>query len=173
MAEKKPRESWFTSRIRMHVGKDRLKFSERVSEFIGAFLMLLAGLFFILHQILSTGFFTSRFGSLEAFLFYLPILIWVTSCIVRGVVGRRNVVRPLDVAGNIAWFIAASWLLIVFPFNFSHLADVLLSSFKFLLAWFSDDFGKITLALAGVVGLFNAIYSLILYLFVRRELSKL
>ena len=173
MAEKKSRESWFTSRIRMHVGKDRLKFSERVSEFIGAFLMLLAALFFISHQILSTGFFTSRFGSLEAFLFYLPILIGVTSCIVRGVIGRRNAVRPLDVAGNIACFIAASWLLIVFPFNFSHLADILPSSFKFLLAWFSDDFGKIILAIAGVAGLFNAIYSSILYLFVRRELSKL
>ena len=98
----------------MYAGKDRLKFSERVSEFIGAFLMLLAALFFILHQIMSTGFFTSRFGSLEAFLFYLPILIGVTAHIVRGVIGRRNAVRPLDVAGNIACFIAASWLLIVF-----------------------------------------------------------
>ena len=173
MAEKKSRESWFTSRIRMHVRKDRLKFSERVSEFIGAFLMLLAALFFILHQILSTGFFTPRFGSLEAFLFYLPMLIGITSCIVRGVIGRRNAVRPLDVAGNIACFIAASWLLIVFPFNFSHLADILPNSFKFLLAWFSDDFGKIILAIAGVAGFFNAIYSSILYLFVRRELSKL
>jgi len=157
----------------MHARKDHLKFSERVSEFIGAFLMLLAALFFISHQILSTGFFTSRFRSSEALLFYLPILIGVTACIVRGVIGIRNAVRPLDVAGNIAWFIAASWLLIVFPFDFSHLADVLPSSFKFLLAWISDDFGKIILALAGVAGFFNAIYSSILYLFVRRELSKL
>ena len=173
MAEKKPRESWFTSRIRMHVRKDHLKFSERISEFISAFLMLLAAFFFISHQILSTGFFTSRFGSMEAFLFYLPILIGVTACIVRGVIGRRNAVRPLDVAGSIVWFIAASWLLIVFPFDFSHLADILSSPFKLLLAWFSDDFGKIILALAGVAGFFNAIYSSMLYLFVRRELSKL
>ena len=173
MAEKKPRESWFTSRIRTHARKDRLNFSERISEFIGAFLMLLAAFFFISHQILSTGFFTSRFGSLEVFLFYLPILLGVTAHMVRGVIGRRNAVRPLDVAGSIAWFIAASWLLIVFPFDFSHLADIIPSSFKFLLAWFSDDFGKIILAIAGVAGFFNAIYSSILYLFVRRELSKL
>jgi len=50
LAEKKSRDSWFASRVRMYVRKDHLKFSEHVSEFIVAFLMLLAATFFILHQ---------------------------------------------------------------------------------------------------------------------------
>jgi hypothetical protein len=42
---------------------------------------------------------------------------------------------------------AALWLLRVFPFDFTHLADVLSVNLRFSLAWVSDEIGRIVLLL--------------------------
>jgi len=80
----------------------------------------------------STGFFTSKFGSIEVFLFYAPILIGFFWAILRGVVGRKNVLRLFETGWFIFGIISFIWLLAVFPFAFSHLADVLPSFLRVL-----------------------------------------
>jgi hypothetical protein len=57
-------------------------------------------------------------------------------------------------------------LLIIFPFDFQYLADVLPESLRFLLEWVSDDIARGVMVL-GAIGLaFATVYSPIAYKFV-------
>jgi hypothetical protein len=60
-------------------------------------------------------------------------------------------------------------LFIVFPFNFAHLGDLLPSSLQFLLSWIPNYLGRIILLLVGLGGLFNSVYTPVIYFSVRRE----
>ncbi|MCZ7542847.1 MAG: hypothetical protein M5R40_04600 [Anaerolineae bacterium] len=139
---------------------DVLNSRQRVGALlIAAGMLLLAG-FFVAHQATNTGFFTARFGAMEAILLYGPILLSIIDFVVQAVTGRRNPARPFEVASGLLLGLAALWFLIVFPFDFSHLADALPEGVRFLLAWVTDDIGKIPLVIqlfAGPINAFQAI----------------
>ncbi len=63
-------------------------------------------------------------------------------------------------------------LYVVFPFDFTHLTDVLPDFLKFLLLWFSSDVAKVLIAIGIIVIPVATVYVTALYVFVRRELSK-
>ncbi len=172
VSEKIAAGNWFAGHIEGQAKKDSLPLSERAGEVVGLIVILLVTLFWVVHQTSSTGFFTSGFGPTEAFLFYLSLLFGLVPAAGRIVVGRRNVVRPLALLNMVLIIVAIAWLLWVFPFDFSHLADVLPESLRFLLQWISDDVARVVMTIAIIATPIGIIYTAVVYVFVRRELSK-
>ncbi len=121
--------------------------SQRFGELAAVAAMLLLFSFFAYHQAANTGFFTHKFRAQEMFFLYGPMVLSIAAPVTRAVIGCRNPARPLDVATNLFLAIAALWLLVVYPFNFAHLADALPSGIRFLLAWINNDIGRIPLIL--------------------------
>ncbi len=117
--------------------------SQRFGEVVGVIVMFLFFGFFAYHQVARTGFFTAEFGPQEMVLFYGSMLLTVAAPITRALVGRRNPARLFEAVSYLFTAIAALWLLIVFPFNFAHLADALPGGIRFLLAWVNNDIGRI------------------------------
>ncbi len=150
--------------------KDIMTPSERGGEVGGILVMLLVTAFFAYHQVAGTGFFTPRFGPLEMTLLYGGGVMGVLTSVTRAAIGRRNALRPLEMAGMVLWIAASLWFLTIFPFNFSHLADALPGSLHFLLSWISDDIAKALLVIGSVGGVIGIIYDGILYASVRRWL---
>lgn len=151
------------------IDKEVLTIGQRVGELISVVLMLLLFSFFVYHQVAQTGFFTAKFGALEMFCLYGPILLSLIAPVVRAVSGRRNPARPFDVATNVFLAIAAIWLLMVFPFNFAHLADALPGAIRFVLAWITNDIGRVFLILQLIIGSITAILTTWKYLSMRRR----
>jgi hypothetical protein len=126
-------------------------------------------LFYVAHQIGSTGFFTSKFGPLEMFLLYGSLFYWIFTCVIL-LLGFKNPSRDLDTFGGLIFVtITFAWLLIIFPFEFSHVADVLPDSLKFLLQWISDNVARVLLVIGFIIHLALAIYSLKIRLMVLKE----
>lgn len=164
--------SWFERRVQGWYRRDQETPAERAGELAGIVAVSLLTVFFIYHQILGTGFFTSSFGTLEMFLFYLPVPLGIAVSITRMVTGQRNSARPLETASSVAWAAAGIWLFIVFPFDFARLGDVLPSSLQFVLSWIPDWLGRAILLIAGVAGLVETFYTPVIYFSVRRELTR-
>jgi hypothetical protein len=143
--------------------------SSRWVELIIVVAMLLLFGFLAYHQLANTGFFTATFGSLEMFSLYGPILLSLASPVARALNGRRNPARPFEVATNLFLAIGSLWLLIVFPFNFSYLADPLPGAIRFVLSWITNDIGKVALILQVIVGPISALLTTFKYLSVRRR----
>lgn len=55
----------------------------------------------------------------------------------RSAIGRRNDTRPAEIATSLFWIAGSIWLLIVFPFDFSHFGDALPEFLRFLVSWIS------------------------------------
>lgn len=149
--------------------KEVLTTSQRWVELISVVAMLLLFGFFVYHQVANTGFFTAKFGALEMFCLYGPIFISLAAPVVRALNGRRNPARPFDVATYLFLAIGSLWLLIVFPFNFSHLADALPGAIRFILSWITNDIGKVLLILQVIVGPISAFLTTRKYLSFRRR----
>jgi len=170
--ENKATKNWFARRVEGEAKKDRLPFSERAGNVVATLAILLILLFFVVHQTSSTEFFTSKFGSAETFLFYVSILLTAVGAAAKVVVGRKNVLRPFDTFQEGLSAVALVWLFLVFPFDFSHLADVLPNFLRFLLLWISNDVAKVLLAIAIIATPVLTVYTAVLYVFVRRELLR-
>lgn len=125
---------------------------------VAAMLVLLG--FLVNHQSVNSGFFTEKFGTFEMVCLYGPILLSLAAPIVRAVIGRRNPARPYEAATSLFLGLGSLWLLNVFPFDFTHLADTLPSGLQFVLAWFTNDIGRIPLILQVIIGPISAIVHL-------------
>jgi len=121
---------------------------------IGAVLVVA---FFVAHQAWSTGFFTSNFGQFGTVLFYGALALGLTYPFGIPVALNRHFGRRIELAYDISiaifWTIAAAWLLVVFPLNFSQLTAVVPGPLRFLLAWITNDIGRVLLG-AALVGAF-------------------
>jgi hypothetical protein len=137
-------------------------------------LLIIAGMlvlfgYLLLHQIEHTGFFTSKFGMWERLALYGPIFISLIAPIVRAVTGQQNSGRPFEAMTNLSLAIGSFWLWIIFPFDFVHLADTLPEALRFVIAWMSNDIGKILLMLQWIVMPVTALFTILKYLSVRRQ----
>ena len=111
-------ENWF-SRAKAEADKG-IPRNERVVGIVIVIFSILMILYFGSHQMQSTGFFTSKFGTLEMLLLYGFWIFWVTTSGLEGLLGRRLLSRLVDVFGGIIFAsIAIAWLLFVFPFEFT------------------------------------------------------
>ncbi len=126
-----------------------------VIDVVGVLLVL----FFIAHQMSSTGFFTEKFGPLEMFLLYGSLFYWIFTCAIL-LLGFKNPSRDLDSFGGLIFVtITFAWLLAVFPFEFAHVADALPASLRFLLQWISNNIARGLMVLGFILHLVLSIYA--------------
>ena len=149
-----------------------MSYSERVGNVVAVAVIILVTLYFVAHQMGSTGFFTSKFGSAEMFLFYAALLYGLVPTGVRGLVGRKNLARLFDVFGSVLATITLVWLYVIFPFDFAYFADVLPSFLRFLLQWISNDIARVLMVIGIIVAPIMAVYTAVFYVFVHKELAK-
>ena len=128
----------------------------------------LFGLYLILHQMFSTGFFTPKFGALEMIMLYAIPIFWITTSVLI-LIGQKHPSRNLDSYGGLFFAtFSIGWLIVVFPFDFANFANVLPDSLRFLLQWISNEIVIMLLILLFVIHLIFAVYSLILRLYVSK-----
>jgi len=120
--------------------------------------------YFGTHQLESTGFFTTKFGTLEMIMLYGSLSGWIITGALDGIFAKRLLSRLFDAFGGILFItVSMAWLLVVFPFDFTYFADVLPESLRFLVQWISNDIAY-GLMIVGVVLLSVAVvYSPIAY----------
>ncbi|MBL8164063.1 MAG: hypothetical protein JNJ61_18895, partial [Anaerolineae bacterium] len=131
-------------------------------------LFLLLG-FFLAHQSQNTGYFTEKFRAIEMFALYAPLMLGFAAPAVRALTGSRNVARPYEAATSLLLALGSLWLLTRFPFDYTHLPDVLPAGLRFILAWVTDDIARIVLLLQVIVGPITAVIALVTYFSRRRE----
>jgi hypothetical protein len=102
---------------------------------------------------------------------YGPILVSFAAPIVRALSGRHNPARPFEAATNLSLALGSLWLAIVFPFDFSHLPDVLPGAIRFILSWITNDIGRLVLILQVLIGLVTAPLTIFTYISIRRRAS--
>lgn len=152
--------------------KETLSSAQRVAEVIFVVMLLLLFGFFLDHQTANTGFFTEKFGTLEMICLYGPLLFGVSAPAIRAWTGQRNPARPFEAATSLLLALGSLWLLIVFPLNYGHLADVLPAALRFVLAWVTDDIARIVLLLQVVIGPITALLAMWRYLSFRHQESE-
>jgi len=161
-------KGWFARHAESEAKKDVMKLSERAGELIGIFCILILLIFFITHQTSSTGFFTMKFGLLEQFLLYGSLFFGIVTSVGKIIMGRKNVIRPLDAFGAIFSCVALLWLLHVFPFDFTHLTDILPEFLRLITIWISNYIAKLFMILGIIGSLVTAIYIIALYVSIHR-----
>ncbi len=123
---------------------------------------ILIGLYFVIHQTSSTGFFTETFGTWEMILLYGFSIFWIVTSALM-VWGRKNASRDLDSFGGLVFVtFGIAWLFAVFPFDFAYFADVMPNFLRFLVQWVSDDIARVIMVLAFIVHLGFAVFTGIL-----------
>ena len=160
-------ENWF-SREKAEADKG-IPTNERIVGivvfFMGSVLMIL---YLVAHQILSTGFFTSSFGTIEMILLYGSWVAWIIKSGLEGVLGQRFLSRLFDTFGGIIFItVATAGLLVVFPFEFTYFADVLPEFIRFLVQWISNDIARVIMVLYIIAMGIAAIYAPIGYKFIK------
>jgi len=157
--------SWF-NRAKDEAQK-KLPLNERIVGIAIVVFCVLMIIYFISHQIRSTGFFTSEFGPFETFLFYGFWIFWITTAGLEAVLSQRLPSRIVDTFGGIIFAtVSIGILLVFFPFEFAYLADVLPDSIRFLVQWISNDIARVIMVLLMIGHLIAAIYSPIAYKFI-------
>jgi hypothetical protein len=153
--------------------KDNINSSQRGGEIIAVTVIGFIALFFYAHQTESTGFFTSSFGPTEALLLYGAILTGVAGPISKFLTGKRNTSRPPEMIASVFWVIASAWfLMVVFPFNFAHFADVVPDFLAFLVSWITNDIARVLLAIGMVGGIVSIGINSVLYIKVKAFLLR-
>jgi hypothetical protein len=131
-------ENWF-ARAKA-IASEGVPTEDRVfGVFIVIFSMLML-VIFNAHETKNTGFFTQEFGALEKALLYGYWLFWITTASLESIFGMRLASRIFDVfIGGIPAILASFVLVVIFPFDFTHYADVFPEGLRFLVGWMSDD----------------------------------
>lgn len=139
------------------------------------FLLVVSGLFglyFIAHQMGSTGFFTPMFSTFEMIMLYGILIYWITTSVLI-LIGQKHPSRDLDSYGGLFFAtLAIAWLIIVFPFDFVYFADASPIFLRFLLQWISNEIALVVLIILFVLHLIAAVYALIQRLYVRKARAE-
>jgi hypothetical protein len=167
----KETQSWFA---RAKKGAEEpLPRNERVFGVGIVVFSILLIIFFVSHQTQSTGFFTINFGALEMVLFYGFWIFWITTAGLESILTQRLLSRIVDTFGGLIFAtISTAILLVLFPFEFTHLADVLPESIRFIVSWISNDIAKLIMVLMVIGHLAAAIYSFFAYKFIDKKRFK-
>ena len=167
----KETQGWF-ARAKT-AAEEALPRNERVFGIAIVLFCILMIIFFITHQMNSTSFFTSEFGALEMLFFYGFWIFWITTAGLDAVISQRLLSRIVDTFGGLIFAtISIAILLFLFPFEFTHLANGLPESIRFLVQWISNDIARVIMVLLVIVHLAAAIYSPFAYKFVDKKHFK-
>ena len=166
----RPSVDWCLKQIDREAQKDVLAKSDLFGQVVGMVCIFIFLAFFVIHQTRPTGFFTSDFGNVEAALFYGAGAYGLIPSMVRLITGRKNPGRFFDGIGSGLMLVSTAYLLAVFPFEFSHLAEALPGFMEFVLDWVSNDLAKIVMVLAAVAMAITTPYTFMMYYGVRSRL---
>lgn len=169
--EEKTPLKWFARHVNAEAKKDAMTFSERIGNVASIVCIIIVTSYLVAHQMDSTGFFTSEFTISAMFLLYIPLAYGLFENSVRFFTTSKNTGRIFNVIGAGIFIIVFALLLLIFPFDFTYFADILPSPLRFLLQWISNDIAVIIMVLGLIVAPIMAIYQLLLYNFVKRELK--
>lgn len=132
----------------------------------------LFGLYFIIHQTVSTGFFTPMFDTFEIIMLYGVSIYWITTSVLI-LIGQKHPSRDLDTYGGLFFAaFAIIWLIVIFPFEFTYFANVLPDFLRFLVQWISNEIALVLLIILFIIHLIFAVYSLIIRLYVRKARAQ-
>lgn len=152
--------------------KDRLLRQDLIGGFVGAIVLSLLLWFFVAHKLEDTGFYTDEFGALEMFMMYFAGAFAVAMAVLKLIVRRRNILRPLDVASLLMLSVAHAVLLVSFPFDFEHVDAALPGFLQWTVGWMSDWVGAAILLLGLIGALIGAAFTSVVYVGVRREMAN-
>jgi hypothetical protein len=160
MIKMKVIKNWFSRQVEQEL-EENYELNERVGSIIIAVFTVLSGLYFVAHQMQSTGFFTTKFGILEILMLYGFLSFWfVTSASYS--IGRINLSRNVDAFGGCVFAtVCIVWLYLVFPFDFTFFADIAPDSLEFLVQWISNNIARVLMVLGFIVHVIFAVYSAI------------
>ena len=117
----KTTKTWF-SRAK-EAAEESLPHNERIFGIGIVIVSVLMILFFSVHLTQSTGFFNSKFGTLEMLFLYGFWIFWITTAGLESILSQRLLSRIVDTFGGVIFAaIAIGWNLVVFPFNFTNFA---------------------------------------------------
>ena len=151
---------------------DEIAADDKVASILLIVVNALFGLYLILHQTISTGFFTPKFSAFEMIMLYGIPIYWITTSILI-LIGQKHPSRDLDSYGGLFFAtFAISWLIVIFPFEFTRFADALPDSLRFLFQWISNEIAIMLLILLFIIHLILGVYSLILRLYVRKARAQ-
>jgi hypothetical protein len=151
---------------------DEIASEDKAASILLIVVNALLGLYLILHQTVSTGFFTPKFSGFEMIMLYGIPIYWITTSVLI-LIGQKHPSRDLDSYGGLFFAtFAIGWLIVVFPFDFAHFANVLPVFLRFLVQWISNEFALVLLILLFIIHLILAVYSLILRLYVHKARTQ-
>jgi len=162
----------FEKHVESKAEKDEIELSDRIGSSVGIVLGLVAIAFFLVHLNRPTGFFTDEFDSLAALLFFAPQVLVIFHLAAQAIIGRQNMVRPLEAGNDALSLISVVYLFIVFPFDFSHFAEPFPRFLEFTISWISDGIAKFFMVILILVFAVMSIYNPLLYIHVRRVLNR-
>jgi uncharacterized membrane protein len=110
LSDTKTSENWFVKHAETEAKKDDIPFSERAGSIIGIVGVLLVVLFFAVHQMQFTGFFTSSFSTAEMLLLYLSPVAGMITTAISALFGRKNLARLFDMFGACFFTVTLTWL---------------------------------------------------------------
>lgn len=150
--------------------RDRLKSSDRAGNVIGSICALAFALYFAVLYDSGSKFFASDITDVELALFFWVAFYGIVPSLMRAIMGKKNVTRPLEVVVSISTLIALALYLSSFPFDFNHLGDSLPGSLEFLVSWIDNGIARFAMWLAVIVSVVMIPYTIVLYFGVRNKL---
>lgn len=161
-------ENWF-SRAKI-AAEIKLPLNERIFGIAIVIVSILMILFFWAHQTQSTGFFTSKFSSLEIIMLYGFWIFWITTASLESIFSQRLLSRIVDTFGGVIFAaISIAWNLSVFPFDFAYFSKVLPEFIRFLVQWISNDIAWGIMFVLIILHLLAAIYCPFAYKFIDKK----
>ncbi|HIH00570.1 TPA: hypothetical protein HA259_00555 [Thermoplasmata archaeon] len=171
--ERPKKTDWYRDMIEKELKADRIRGGSLVGEIVAFFVLSSVLAFFVVHELRDTGFYTDAFGAFEKFLLFGAGGFAVALVVLRIIVRRKNVIRPLDMASLLFFVVAHAVLLAVFPFDFSYVGDALPSYLSWSVDWMSDTIGKMLLALGVFGGTVGAVFTFATYVGVKKRLKEI
>jgi hypothetical protein len=165
-------DNWFKRQAEREAKSDVLKKSDRFSNIVGIVGILICLAYLAALANMQSGFFISSFGTVSGIIFFGSAGWGLIASSVRLVTGRKSPSKIFDIIGSVLVLIAAIYFLASFQFDFTHFADALPGSLKFILQWISDGLVKILLSLGVIVLVFVIPFQILSYRYLRTELSR-
>lgn len=163
---------WLHSAAKKEAAKDNLRRVDAIGDVVAIVAIAILIVYFVSSQISDSGFFTARFGGLEAFFFYAVAVVGVFPPALHLVLRRRNVVRPVEIVNSIFVIVSIIYLLNVFPFDFTHLASPLPSFILTAVSWLTDDVAKLLMTLGAILTAFITAWTLLIFLAVKQVFKE-
>jgi len=155
--------SWFEKQAEKEAKRDVLKRGDRFGNLVGMIFTIICIAFFAVHLSSQTGFFTTAFGAVSAFMFFVPAAWGIIPSAIRFVTGKKSPARIPDIFGTILVLVAIIYFLVNFQFDFTHLADPLPDSLKWIIQWISASFVQLLMQIGAIAIAFIIPYQTMIY----------